>query len=146
MDFYCFQAIKYQPKSLQNLDFNNTNRINNYMKYRGVLYIQVALIALFIGLEYQKPELAGDPLFLLMPFVLSIITVFMTLFEETAKSSMIFGLMLAAASAMSFIYVYSKDFFFGYNAILIFAIALMAYSGTVLLIASARKSRKENIY
>ena len=116
------------------------------MKYRGVLYIQVALIALFIGLEYQKPELAGDPLFLLMPFVLSIITVFMTLFEETAKSSMIFGLMLAAASAMSFIYVYSKDFFFGYNAILIFAIALMAYSGTVLLIASARKSGKENIY
>lgn len=115
------------------------------MKYRGVLYIQVALIALFIGLEYQRPELAGDPLFLLMPFILAIITVFMTLFEETAESSMIFGLTLAAASVMSFIYAYSKDFFFGYNAVIIFAIMLTAYSGTVLLITSARKLGKKNI-
>lgn len=109
------------------------------MKYRGVLYIQVALIALFIGLEYQRPELAGDPLFLLMPFILAIITVFMTLFEETAKSSMIFGVTMAAASVLSFIYAYSKDLFFGYNAVIIFAIMLMAYSGTVLLVASTRK-------
>lgn len=113
------------------------------MKFHGVLYVQSVLIAFLILLLYQNTVLYADPMFLLLPFVLGMMLVFMLIVEETEEANVIFGALFLSVTTLSLAYSYAMDFFFYYIGISIFIVlGVVDVSGMILLADVALKERR----
>ncbi len=116
------------------------------MRFRGILYVLAALAAFAVLLLQRNPALYSDPLFLMMPLLLTVTFAFMIIVRETDETKTAFSVILIGFATAALLYSFTKDFFFRYIGMSVFVIiAVLDVSGIILLydVLLRRKRRKK---
>lgn len=114
------------------------------MKFYGMINVLISLSLAFIIMEYQSRSLLFDSLFMLLPFMLVMLSIVMNSAKETREANVLFGAVFVLVSLFFLVYAYNQNLLTPRAGVSVYiALGVLDISGILLILGAGKQKGRD---